>query len=86
MSLNRRIDYTEVNKNKKFANEEVAEEVADELGLPLYFVKDIIKTNSNLAKEVIERGAFESFTLPYLGKLKAKLRSVQMASGNVNRS
>lgn len=80
-----KIDYTKINENKKFCNAEIIEEVAEELGLSIHLVKGIIASNSDFLRKTIETGAYESIHLPYLGKLKAKLRSVQKALSNIKR-
>lgn len=78
-------DYREVNKNKRFCNVDIVEETAQELGVSESLVKDIVGFHSKMSRTVIETGAFESVTLPYLGKLKAKLKSKQKADSKVNR-
>ncbi len=78
-------DYTNANKERKFCNTELYDEVAEELGVDINLVKEVVSANSTFIKETIERGAFESVIMPYLGKIKAKLRSVQKASNNIQR-
>jgi len=78
-------DYTKINENKRFANQDILEETIEELQLDPTLVEEVILANSKFVRSVIETGAYESITLPYLGKLKAKLRSVQMAAGNTKR-
>jgi nucleoid DNA-binding protein len=78
-------DYTKINKEKNFCNETLYSEVAEELRVSENFVKEIVKSHSDFIVRSIERGAFESITLPYLGKLKAKLKSVQKADANIKR-
>lgn len=73
------------NKDKRFCNEEIYEEVSEELQLDISLIKEVAKAHSEFARVTIETGAFESIILPYLGKLKAKLKSVQKMTGNINR-
>lgn len=78
-------DYTKINAEKNICNETLYEEVSEELGVSYTLVKEVVKSHSEFILRSIERGAFESITLPYLGKLKANLRSVQRADANVKR-
>lgn len=78
-------DYRKINEQKKFCNEEIIEECVEELHLPKELIQEVVKLNSKFNRKVIETGAYESVTLPYLGKLKAKLSSVQKAASNIKR-
>jgi len=72
-------------KDKRFCNEEIYEEVSEELQLPLELVQEVAKAHTDFSRMIIETGAFESITLPYLGKLKAKLKSVQKMTAKIQR-
>lgn len=77
--------YNKINSTRKYCNEEIYEEVSEELKINIDLVKEVISANSEYTVRVIHQGAFESVIYPYLGKIKAKLRSIQRASGNVTR-
>lgn len=68
--------YQEINKEKKYCNKEVYEEVAEKLGITPELVEEIYNAQSEFAAKIVRRGGFESITFPYLGKIKAKLRAV----------
>jgi len=72
-------------KDKRFCNEEIYEEVSEELQVDLSLVQEVAKAHTEFSRMIIETGAFESVTLPYLGKLKAKLKSVQKMTGKIQR-
>ena len=69
--------YKEINANRKIINEELYEQVSEELNIPIHLVKDVISAHSEFTATTIKVGAFESIIFPYLGKVKAKLRTVQ---------
>jgi nucleoid DNA-binding protein len=77
-------DYTKVNAKKNFCNEIIIEEVADERKVSVELVREVVHSHSRYILEIIKSGAFESISLPYLGKLKAKLRSVQKARSKIS--
>ncbi len=80
------LDFKKNNElDKRFCNEEIYEEVSEELRVPIDLVREISKAHSEFARQTIEVGAFESIILPYLGKLKAKLKSVQKMTAKINR-
>lgn len=70
-------DYIKINRDRKIANEEIYEEIAEELNIPIELVKEVHNAHSDFTIKIIITGAFESIIYPYLGKIKAKLRSVQ---------
>ena len=72
-------------QKRRRINAELLEEVSEELGLSQDLVRGVIASNSDFLKRTIETGAYESIHLPYFGKLKAKLRSVQKALSNIKR-
>lgn len=78
-------EYEAINESRKFINEELYEETAEELGVEVELVREVVSANAEFTAKVIHQGAFESVIYPFLGKIKAKLRGVQKASGNVNR-
>ena len=63
---------------RTFCNIVVMKEVADELGLPLEAVKNIISSQSEYTKVVMESDTFDSIRWPYLGVFKSKPKEVQM--------
>jgi len=73
------------NKDKRFCNEEIYEEVSEELQVDINLVREISKAHSEFARQIIETGAFESIILPYLGKIKAQTRKVQRMTAKINR-
>lgn len=77
--------YEKINANRKYCNEEIYEETAEELGVDIELVREVVDYHSKFIVSIIFQGAFENVILPYLGKVKAKLRSIQKASGNINR-
>ncbi len=76
------IDYRKINQNKRYCNEQVYYEVAENLEVPEQLVKDIFNAQSEFTAKIIKRGAFESVTFVYLGKIKAKLRAVSKILSN----
>ena len=62
----------------KICNKELYAEVAKELNESESLVEEIIKIQSKFTIEVMERGAFETILYPYLGKIKPRLKKVQM--------
>jgi hypothetical protein len=78
-------DYTKVNESIKYCNTELYEECSEELNVNISLVREVVSANSEFIKETVQRGGFESIILPYLGKIKAKLRSVQKATGKIHR-
>lgn len=79
------LNYEKVNKERVICNDEIYEEVSEEFEIDINLVKEVIEANSKFTRKVIERGAFESVIFPYLGKIKAKLRSVQKATAKIKR-
>jgi len=61
-------------------NTVILKEVATELGLPLETVKNMINSQSEYTKTVIEQGSFDSVRWPYLGIFKSKPKEVQILS------
>ena len=78
-------DYTKINQSKNYCNTEILDEVIEERGSTLQLVSEIIDRHSKFIKRTIETGAFETVTLPYLGKIKSNPRKVQATSNRVNR-
>ncbi len=52
--------------------------VADELGLNVKDVKEIVNVQSEFTKDVMQDNSFYSIRWPYLGIFKAKLKEIQM--------
>lgn len=66
-------------KNERvLCNEVVMKEVAQELGVDLKVVREIIKTQSEYTKLVMESDSYDSVRWPYLGVFKSKPKEVQM--------
>ncbi len=59
-------------------NTVILKEVATELGLPLETVKNMVNSQSEYTKLVIEQGSFDSVRWPYLGVFKSKPKEVQI--------
>jgi len=59
-------------------NPVILKEVSTELGLPLETVKNIVNSQSEFTKFIIEQGAFDSVRWPYLGIFKSKPKEVQI--------
>lgn len=53
-------------------------EVAQELGLELSFVKQIVATQSEYTSLVMSSNSFDSIRWPYFGVFKSKPKEVQM--------
>lgn len=58
----------------------ILREVSQELGLPLDVVKEIVNSQAEFTKVVIESSTFDSVRWPYLGVFKSKPKEVQMIS------
>jgi len=71
--------YSKINNSRKVANQELYEAVASKLNISEQRVKEIIKQHSNYIVQTIREGFFDSVTLPYLGKIKAKKAKIKMA-------
>lgn len=63
---------------RQLCNESVVKEVAKELGLTIKEVRELVSTQSEYVKYVMESGTFDSIRLPYLGIFKSKPKEVQM--------
>lgn len=64
--------------DKVIANNVVLREVAQELGLPLKDVQEIVNSQSEFTKLIIESGSWDSIRWPYLGIFKCKTKELQM--------
>lgn len=78
-------DYLKINANKKIINEEIYQEIAEEMNMPIERVREIHNAHSEFTVKIIHTGAFESVIYPYLGKVKAKLRTVQKVTNYLNK-
>lgn len=65
-------------RKREICNNTIIREVAQELGLSISVVKDIVSTQSKLTIKVIESNSFDSIRWPYLGIFKAKTKAVQV--------
>lgn len=66
------------NKDKVYCNQTIAREVAEELGLPLAAVLQIINVQSEYTKVIMSSNTFDSVRWCYLGVFKSKPKEVQM--------
>lgn len=63
---------------KTFCNLVIIKEVAAELGLDFKIVKNMVDSQSEYTKVVMESDSFDSIRWPYLGVFKSKPKEVQM--------
>jgi hypothetical protein len=63
---------------KTFCNLVILKEVATELGLDFKTVKNMVDSQSEYTKVVMESDSFDSIRWPYLGVFKSKPKEVQM--------
>lgn len=59
-------------------NPRVLKEVANELGLAIKVVEQIVNSQSEFTKFIMENGTFDSVRWRYLGQFKSKPKEVQM--------
>lgn len=64
--------------DKQFCNQLAIVEVAKELGLTTKVVKEIVDSQSEYTRIVMESGSFDSIRWPYLGIFKSKPKEIQM--------
>jgi glutamate formiminotransferase len=72
-----KVNYEELNAAKRFCNKDVIEDVAEELGLPVHLITDIVETQSKFTLQTIQGGGLETIMYVYLGKFKINPRQVQ---------
>lgn len=77
-----KIDYKKLNAEKKFCNEEVLADVAEELDLSLDVVRDIVDAQSAFTARTMKAGGMETIMYVYLGKFKVGLYQVQKMMAN----
>lgn len=63
---------------KQFCNQLALADTAKELGLPLKVVREIVDTQSEYVRIVMESGSFDSIRLAYLGIFRSKPKEIQM--------
>lgn len=63
---------------RQVCNQAVMVEVSKELGLPLKTVKDIIVSQSEFTRSIMESNTFDSVRLVYLGLLRCKPKELQL--------
>lgn len=61
-----------------FCNDQIMREVAQELGLSLETVRNMVNTQSAYVRVVMESTTFDYIRLPYLGVFKSKPKEIQM--------
>jgi nucleoid DNA-binding protein len=76
------MEYRKINENKRVANEDILEEVAEELGLPPDLVREVVDSQFSYTGRVIKMGNFENIIIPYLGKFKPNIRRISKAMEN----
>ena len=64
--------------DRKQLKEQVTREVARQMGLPVREVRDIVDSQFDTVRRVIELGDFQSVKLDYFGKFLAKPKRVQL--------
>jgi hypothetical protein len=82
MQAKKKINYKELNANKKFCNADVVEDVAEELGISSHIIAGIVETQSRYTAQVIQAGGLETIMFVYLGKFKINPRQVQKMMAN----
>lgn len=63
---------------RKICNEPIVKEVAKELGLTTKQTEQIINSQSEFTKKIMESGTFDSVRWRFLGMFKSKPKEVQM--------
>jgi nucleoid DNA-binding protein len=74
------MNWKEVNENRKVINEELYEEVAHELNIPVHRVKEFMQVQSDFIAKVIGTGALETVMLPYMGKIRVNHKKAQIVN------
>tara|TARA_R100001086_G_scaffold152454_1_gene81150 strand:+ start:1297 stop:1602 length:306 start_codon:yes stop_codon:yes gene_type:complete len=59
---------------RKPINEELLQEIAEDIDLPVKMVKEIVNSQSKFTAEVIRSGLFDTVRWPYFGTFKAKVK------------
>jgi hypothetical protein len=80
--VKKRINYKELNANKRFCNDDVLEATAEELDLPKHLVASIVESQSKLTARTIQSGGLETIMYVYLGKFKINPLQVQRMMAN----
>lgn len=78
----RKVDYKKLNRDKKFANEDIISEVAESLNVSEALVRSIQDTQSKFHALRTKAGGLESIMYVYLGKFKVNHRQVQKMMAN----
>lgn len=65
-------------KVRATCNHEILTEVAKELGLSFFDVREIVNSQSLFTKQIIESNSFDGVRWPYFGVFKAKPKEVQI--------
>jgi len=76
------VDYEALNKGKKFCNEDVIREVAEEFNVHESIVRGIANVQSEHTLRVMKSGTMKSIIYVYLGKFKVNARRVQKMMAN----
>ncbi len=77
-----KIDYEQLNKNKRFCNSEIIEEVVEEKGLSKELVERVVNSQSLHTKRIIRAGGLESIIYVYIGKFKVNPYKIQSMMAN----
>lgn len=65
-------------KHNNELQEEIILELSEEIGGSRKEIREIVKTQFEFVKFVIEHGTFESVQLPYFGKFRVKPHRLKM--------
>lgn len=65
-------------QERVLCNPVAIKKVADELGLSVKEVKEMVNIQSEFTKEVMQDNSFNSIRWPYLGIFKSKPKEIQM--------
>ena len=77
-----RVNYKELNANKKFCNEEVIIEVAEDLHVSQDIVRRVADSQSKFTAQIVKSGALETIMYVHLGKFKVNPYQIQKMMAN----
>lgn len=78
----RKISYEELNKSKRFCNDDVCSEIANEFNVKEDLVRRIMEIQSKFTATTIKAGGLETIIIPYLGKFKVNPAQVSKMRAN----
>lgn len=82
----RRVDYHKLNSSKRFCNDLIISEIAEELEIEISLVEKVAQSQSKFTVNTFRRGGMESVTYVYLGKFKVNPFKVQKMMANQMKS